>query len=233
MPTDMTFRTDDLVLGSWTHVGRVWTSGEPFLVLDASLLAAWRGSEEQFEEVVSLGWEVATVRVGSGVAGIVATDGTVNDEGWLEIFQSGPDRLAVVQALGDPYRRVLRDALAYPNEADDDGGHCVAERRAGAVEFGPGRYRRCRRGAPARGTGPGAGRLGATAQRRPPPPGRTPDSPARRHVPAAGALDDRPRRRLLRALAPDVPRVTADHRPLSADRALGGMTGWFAPAPRG
>ena len=122
MPTDMTFRTDDLVLGSWAHVGRVWTSGEPFLVLDASLLAAWRGSEEQFEEVVSLGWEVATVRVGNGVAGIVATDGTVNDEGWLEIFQAGPDRLAVVQALGNPYRRALRDALAYPDEADDDGG---------------------------------------------------------------------------------------------------------------
>lgn len=37
--------------------------------------------------------------VGNGVTCIVATDGTVNDEGWLEVFQAGRDAVAVVQAL--------------------------------------------------------------------------------------------------------------------------------------
>jgi hypothetical protein len=29
----------DLPRRSWTHVGRVWTNGEPFLLLDVSLLS--------------------------------------------------------------------------------------------------------------------------------------------------------------------------------------------------
>ena len=37
---------------TWTHVGRCWTNGEPFLVLDADLLPHWRGASDNAYEAL-------------------------------------------------------------------------------------------------------------------------------------------------------------------------------------
>lgn len=106
----------------WRHVGRVYTAGQQFLVLDVRLLDAWHGTDEQVDELIELGDRTATIPVGDGAAGIIAVDGSVNDEGWLEVFQQGPDRIAVVQGRGRPYRDVMVRALSYPSgltQADD------------------------------------------------------------------------------------------------------------------
>jgi hypothetical protein len=95
----------------WTHIGRVWTSGEPLLAMDASLAGAW--DSDRFDELIDLGAEAALIAVGDGTAAIIHGDGTVNDEGWIEIFGSGQDQLAFVHASGRPYDGVLHAALAY------------------------------------------------------------------------------------------------------------------------
>ncbi|GIF78272.1 hypothetical protein [Asanoa siamensis] len=105
----------------WRHVGRVYTNGQQFLVLDIGVLAAWRATEEQIDELVELGSCVTTLPVGDGIAGIVAVDASINDEGWLEVFQRGTDHVAIVQGLGSPYRDVMVRALSYSSttQADD------------------------------------------------------------------------------------------------------------------
>jgi hypothetical protein len=101
----------------WTHIGRVWTNGEQFLLMDRFYLHAWQADESQVDTLTKLDWSVTTTDVGWGTAAIVATDGTVCDEGWLEVFKYGRS-IAVVQAMGAPYRRALGKALEYP--VDDD-----------------------------------------------------------------------------------------------------------------
>jgi hypothetical protein len=76
---------------------------------------------ERFDELVDLGSEATRIPVGGGFAGIIG-DGSVNDEGWIEVFQSGRDRLAVLHVSGQPYDHALKDALAYPTDADTHGG---------------------------------------------------------------------------------------------------------------
>jgi len=104
----------------WIHIGRVWTNGEPLLAMDSGLVDAW-DSDERFDELVDLGSEATRIPVGGGFAGIIG-DGSVNDEGWIEVFQSGRDRLAVLHVSGQPYDHALKDALAYPTDADAHGG---------------------------------------------------------------------------------------------------------------
>src|SRR5262245_3079696 len=36
-------RDTELVNHQWTHVGRLWTNGDPFLAVDATLRDAWLG----------------------------------------------------------------------------------------------------------------------------------------------------------------------------------------------
>lgn len=114
---------------NWIHVGRCWTNGEPFLAMDADLLPLWRGSSNNvFEEVVvPLDQDVTSLPVGTGSAGLIATDPFVSDEGWLEVFRSADDRsdIAVVQAGGPDYPAVLAAALAHPEE-DGELGDLVA-----------------------------------------------------------------------------------------------------------
>ncbi|MCW2886979.1 MAG: hypothetical protein JWL58_3841 [Streptosporangiaceae bacterium] len=91
---------------SWTHVGRVWTNGEPFLAMDAPLREHWRGGTDwdAYDKLCRLGWEVTTMPMGPGDAAIVSTDGVVGDEGWLEVFTTNErDALAVVQVSGPDY----------------------------------------------------------------------------------------------------------------------------------
>jgi hypothetical protein len=104
----------------WTHIGRVWTNGEQLLLMDRFYLHGWQGDEEQVHDLGKLDWSVTTMDVGWGTAAIVATDGTVCDAGWLEVFQYRKS-IAIVQAMGDPYRRALGKALAYPVDGDHVG----------------------------------------------------------------------------------------------------------------
>jgi hypothetical protein len=111
----------------WTHVGRCWSNGEPFLALDTELLPDWRGlSENAYERLVpSLAHELTSVPVGGGRAGLLLTDPEVGDEGWLEVFRADDDTVAVVQAYGEDYPGVLAAALAYPSD-DDEAGDSIA-----------------------------------------------------------------------------------------------------------
>jgi hypothetical protein len=111
--------TDDLGNGAWTHIGRAWSNGEPFLALDGDLVPEWRATRDQCDALFSLSWSAATIRLHSGTAGIINFDGTVNDCGWLELFRNTHNQIAIVQAVGSPYPDVLRQALAYPPEQDD------------------------------------------------------------------------------------------------------------------
>ena len=105
---------------AWTHLGRVWTNGEPLLAVDAGQAAAWRS--DRFPELIDLGVDAVLIPVGDGIAAIIRGDGTINDEGWIEVFADGQGRLAFVHASGLPYSRVLDAALAYPASHDLDSG---------------------------------------------------------------------------------------------------------------
>ncbi|MGY1722351.1 hypothetical protein [Blastococcus sp. SYSU DS0533] len=112
---------------TWTHVGRCWTNGEPFLALDGDLLAAWRGMSEQAYEalVPRLGYQLTGIPLDGGSAALVLTDPEVGDEGWLEVFRADDGSVAVVQAVADDYRTALDTALAFPT-TDDQVGDVVA-----------------------------------------------------------------------------------------------------------
>ncbi|GAB2825521.1 hypothetical protein GCM10027176_32490 [Actinoallomurus bryophytorum] len=118
---------------SWTHVGRIWTNGEPFLAMDARLREHWHGGtdEDAFEEICDLGWEVTGLPVGPDRAALVGTDGVVGDEGWLEVFTAGHDALAVVQVSGADYGSLLGTALGFPTGEDTPGD--VIEVGSGAL----------------------------------------------------------------------------------------------------
>jgi hypothetical protein len=111
----------------WTHVGRCWSNGEPFLALDTELLSDWRGlSDGAYERLVpSLAYELTSVPVGDGRAGVILTDAEISDEGWLEVFRADDDALAVVQAFAEDYPAVLAAALDYPTD-DDEPGDSIA-----------------------------------------------------------------------------------------------------------
>jgi len=106
----------------WLHVGRLWTNGEPFLAVDAALRGDWQGySNDDFDQVITLGWQDTSVPVGTGRAALVGADGVVCDEGWVEVFETETGLVAIVQALGPDYPEVLARALGYPLDDDQDG----------------------------------------------------------------------------------------------------------------
>ncbi|MCA0145568.1 hypothetical protein [Blastococcus sp. LR1] len=112
---------------AWTHVGRFWTNGEPFLAVDEDLLPAWRGmSDEAYEALVPhLDYELSSIPVGAGSAAIVLTDPEIGDEGWLEVFRGDDGSIAVLQVSAENYRDVLELALRFP-ATDDQPGDGVA-----------------------------------------------------------------------------------------------------------
>jgi hypothetical protein len=107
----------------WVHIGRLWTNGDPFLAVDATLRSAWRGiSNDDYDQVVGLSPEEDTsVPVGTGRGLLVGADGVVRDDSWMEVFAAKPGLVAVVQASGPDYPGILARALAYPAEDDQDG----------------------------------------------------------------------------------------------------------------
>jgi hypothetical protein len=70
----------------WVHVGRLWTNGEPFLAVDAVLRDAWHGfSNNDYDQVVTLGQEDTSVPVGTRRGFLVGADGVVRDDSWMEV----------------------------------------------------------------------------------------------------------------------------------------------------
>lgn len=96
--------------GSWVHIGRLWTNGEPFLAIDAALRDAWRGySNDDFDQILALGLQVTSVPAGAPRR---RGRGRARDS-WMEVFESGTGTVAVVQASGPDYPAALAGALAY------------------------------------------------------------------------------------------------------------------------
>lgn len=115
------------MLRTWTHVGRCWTNGEPFLALDGELLPSWRGLTDQAYEalVPLLDYSLTGVPIGAGTAALVLTDPEIGDEGWLEVFRADDGSIAVVQASAGDYPGTLDAALAFP-AGDEQVGDVVA-----------------------------------------------------------------------------------------------------------
>ncbi|TMR99347.1 hypothetical protein EJK15_07255 [Nonomuraea basaltis] len=112
--------------GPWVHAGRLWTNGDPFLAVDASLRGAWHGfSDNQYDDIVDLGPEDTSIPVGAGWAALVGADGVVRDDSWMEVFQAEDGGIAVVQASGPDYPRALTEALRYPDTDDEDGAPLI------------------------------------------------------------------------------------------------------------
>ena len=92
----------------WTHIGRLWSNGEPFLAIDARLRGAWLGySNDDFDRIVDLGAEPTGLPVGTVDAALIGGDGVVRDDSWIEVFESGHGAIAAVQASGEHYRQAL------------------------------------------------------------------------------------------------------------------------------
>lgn len=116
-------RDTEFVNHHWTHVGRLWTNGDPFLAIDATLRDAWRGfSQDEYSQVAGLGPQDASIAVGTGRAAVVGADAVVRDDSWMEVFEAADGQVAIVQAAGPDYPDVLARALKYPDADDEDGG---------------------------------------------------------------------------------------------------------------
>ncbi|MGW0807202.1 hypothetical protein [Nonomuraea sp. NPDC002799] len=114
------------------HAGRLWTNGDPFLAVDASLRGAGHGfSNNQYDDIVDLDPEDTSIPVGAGWAALVGADGVVRDDSWMEVFQAEGGGIAVVQASGPDYPRVLTKALRYPDTDDEDGAPLIV--RSGEI----------------------------------------------------------------------------------------------------
>ncbi|GAA4557869.1 hypothetical protein GCM10023193_10910 [Planotetraspora kaengkrachanensis] len=74
---------------------------------------------------MDLGQEGTSIPVGTGRAAIVGADGVVGDDSWMEVFQAEDGDIAVVQASGPDYPRVLTEALLYPDTDDEVGDPLV------------------------------------------------------------------------------------------------------------
>ena len=105
---------------SWTHVGRVWSSGDPYLVIDATLRGAWHGTAG---DRIAAGPSATSVPVGAGRAAVVGAGAGPGGEdgGWVEVFTAGPDAVAFVRVTGGDYGELLRCALSYPAAQDESG----------------------------------------------------------------------------------------------------------------
>ncbi|SDT56702.1 hypothetical protein [Actinoplanes derwentensis] len=99
----------------WTHIGRLWSNGEPYLAVDFGIRDRWLGAsdDEYFDRIVDLGPAEVSIAVGGGVAAVVGGDNVVRDDSWMEVFESGGGVIAVVQASGDDYSQVVAAALRF------------------------------------------------------------------------------------------------------------------------
>jgi hypothetical protein len=109
------------VENEWTHLGRLWTNGDPYLAVDAEVRHRWLGytADEYFDRIVDLGPDETHIMLGDEAAAVVGADGIVGDDSWMEVFSSTDGTIAVVQASGDDYRQTLDAALRYPGASGD------------------------------------------------------------------------------------------------------------------
>jgi hypothetical protein len=109
------------VENGWTHIGRLWTNGEPYLAVDSGIRDRWLGfsQDEYFDRVVELGPDETGILLGEQVAAVVGADGVVRDDSWMEVFQRTDGSVAIIQASGDDYRQTLAAALRYPEDPAD------------------------------------------------------------------------------------------------------------------
>jgi hypothetical protein len=114
-------RDTEPMRGSWVHIGRLWTNGEPFLAVDAALRDAWHGcsNDDEFDQLVELGPENTSIPVGAGRAVLVGGDGVVRDDSWIEVFEAASGLVAIVQAAGPDYPGALARALDHPDAEDE------------------------------------------------------------------------------------------------------------------
>jgi hypothetical protein len=108
----------------WLHIGRLLTNGDPFLAVDSVLRDAWHGfSQDQYDQIVHLSPQDTSIAVGAGRAAVVGADGVVREDSWMEVFDAEDGAIAIVQASGPDYRRVLADApSATSTSAPSDAG---------------------------------------------------------------------------------------------------------------
>lgn len=101
----------------WEHVGRVWSNGGPYLVLDAGAALAWRGGTGDDVERLFGRPEQESLPVGGGTA-VVVGDPVVRDDSWIEVLRGDDGAVCVVQVSAADHAGALRQALAHP--VDDD-----------------------------------------------------------------------------------------------------------------
>src|SRR3712207_7329297 len=85
---------------TWTHVGRCWTNGEPFLALDETLLPEWRGGGGGGDggEVSRPDQRLPVRPRRGGIARGVWIRPAGGGGGWLEVVHAGERRGAVGEA---------------------------------------------------------------------------------------------------------------------------------------
>jgi hypothetical protein len=108
------------------YVGKVYTNGDVFFAMDATLRPSWRGhTDDAYDEICHLDDDVTSIPVGRGSAALVAIDGRPNDEGWIEVFTSARDTITFVFAPGQDYPTALAAALGRWHH-DSRGGDVIA-----------------------------------------------------------------------------------------------------------
>lgn len=105
----------------WTHIGRLWTNGEPYLAVDSALRHRWLGSsdDEYFDRIVDLAPEETSILLSDQAAAVVGGDGVVRDDSWMEVFESADGAIAIVQAAGDDYPQAVAAALRFAETASE------------------------------------------------------------------------------------------------------------------
>jgi hypothetical protein len=112
----------------WTHIGRLWANGEPYIAVDFGIRHRWLGfsQDEHFDRIVNLGPDEAGIMFGEQMAAVVGADGVVRDDSWMEVFESTDGTVAIIQAAGDDYRHILAAAL---RRGSDRPWHCDQHRQ--------------------------------------------------------------------------------------------------------
>lgn len=105
----------------WTHIGRLWTNGEPYLAMDSGIRHRWLGfsQDEYFDRIVELGPDETGIMVGEQLAAVIGADGVVRDDSWMEVFESSAGTIAIVQASGEDYPHTLAVGLRYAEDPAD------------------------------------------------------------------------------------------------------------------
>ena len=95
-----------------SHLGRVWSDGDPFVLLDRALADGWEAQVDDYEQLVvgALGRGEVEIAVGAGRGVLLGHEA---GEGALEVFRLGArDLLALIASYADEpdVEEMARDA---------------------------------------------------------------------------------------------------------------------------